>query len=144
MEEENKTNEQGPATVNEAPVKQEEKKQVSDEVKNRINIFLSTNSSMFSPENIPSMRRRLEACGEEKVNLVCSMSFKNPTNMALIAFFLGGFGVDRFMLGDSGLGVLKILTCSGAGIWGIIDIFTAPGRTRKANDAAFNQAMGLY
>jgi hypothetical protein len=37
------------------------------------------------------------------------------------------------MLGDTGLGIAKLLTCGGCGIWTIIDIFTAGSRTRKYN-----------
>lgn len=40
---------------------------------------------------------------------------------------------DRIWLGDVGLGIVKIITLGGCGIWGIIDLFTAGSRCDDYN-----------
>ncbi|MBO1753869.1 NINE protein [Allobranchiibius sp. CTAmp26] len=50
----------------------------------------------------------------------------------LLSIFIGSLGIDRFYLGQTGLGVAKLLTCGGCGIWHIIDIILIA--TRKLPD----------
>jgi len=41
------------------------------------------------------------------------------------AWLFGSLGVDRFMRGQVGLGVVKLLTCGALGIWSLIDLIIA-------------------
>jgi TM2 domain-containing membrane protein YozV len=58
----------------------------------------------------------------------------------LLSILVGGLGVDRFYLGYIGLGILKLLTGGGCGIWWIIDIVLIA--TKKLPDAQGNPLEG--
>lgn len=85
------------------------------------------------------LRDRLLASPDEACDRILCTKLYNPTHVLLFSIFLGGFGVDRFMIGDTGLGIAKLLfgwvTC---GIWPIIDIFISHNKAKEKN---FNNLM---
>ena len=52
----------------------------------------------------------------------------------ILSIFVGWLGVDRFYLGHIGLGILKLLTGGGCGIWYLIDIILIATKQVKDSD----------
>ena len=62
-------------------------------------------------------------------------SQKDWLTATLLSLFIGYLGIDRFYLGYTGLGILKLITCGGLGIWYLIDlILIAMGRLNDADN----------
>ena len=54
----------------------------------------------------------------------------------LLSIFLGELGIDRFYLGYIGLGILKLITFGGFGIWYFIDIILIATEKLKPKDGS--------
>lgn len=50
---------------------------------------------------------------EKKVNWLLTL---------IMSILFGGLGVDRFIMGHIGLGILKLITAGGCGIWWLVDL----------------------
>lgn len=107
---------------------------------NKIDMFIITNKKYFPEEKIVYLRERLCEMDDEKFSLISAIELKDPTTLLLVSLFLGGMGIDRFMIGDTGMGVLKLLTCGCCGILTVVDWCTISNKTKDLN---FNKLMSL-
>ena len=107
---------------------------------NKVDMYVMTNQKYFPPEKIMYLKEKLAAMDESKFAMVSTAELKDPTTLLIISLFLGGLGVDRFMLGNTGMGILKLLTGGCCGILTIIDWFTVMNRTKELN---FNNLMTI-
>lgn len=65
---------------------------------------------------------------------------KSKTTALILSIFLGGLGVDRFYLGYTGLGILKLLTGGVFGIMSLVDIIMiATGSLRPADGSPYQE-----
>ena len=90
------------------------------------------NAGKFSPEAIEILRERLQNADQTTAMMAFS-NLRGTDLMLVISVLVGSLGVDRFMLDDIVLGLLKLFTAGGCGIWTIIDWFTIGDRTRQYN-----------
>ena len=58
---------------------------------------------------------------------------KDRTTLLLVSIFLGKLGVDRFMMDDVGMGLVKLFTLGGCLVLWIMDIITITDRVDTWN-----------
>ena len=99
----------------------------------KVDMFIMTNAKFFESYQLSGIRERLIAMDDSKWAMISTLQLKDPTTSLIVSILAGHFGVDRFIIGDVGLGIAKLLTCGGLGIWTIIDWFMIQGATRDKN-----------
>lgn len=72
---------------------------------------------------------------------VVLMQMKDPIISLILSIIVGSLGVDRFYVGDIGLGIIKLITCGGFSIWWLVDIFLIMGKTRMKNYEQLTQVL---
>ena len=115
-----------------------------NEKEKRVQRFLVENKKFLPQNSVLTVKEQLLKLTEEQLDQVEWIKFKDPTVMLIISIFLGGLGVDRFMLGDTTKGILKLILTVfffvGI-IWWLIDLFSISDRTTDYNYNKFTETI---
>ncbi len=95
--------------------------------------YIMANAKFFPEDSINELKARLSKLSQNQFNAIQGIQLKDPMIMLLLSLFLGSWGIDRFLLKEIGLGIIKLLTAGGCGIWTIVDWFLVMNRTREFN-----------
>lgn len=107
----------------------------------KVDMFIMANGRYFESHHVMQIRDRLLQIDDSNWGMIQTLQFKDPTISLIVSLLAGSLGIDRFMIGDTGLGVGKLLTCGGLGIWAIIDWFMIMGATREKNMIKIQQFL---
>ncbi len=107
----------------------------------KVDLFMMTNSKYFEGQYLQQIRERLLSLDDEKWGFLQTLQFKDPTTALIISVVAGSIGIDRFFIGDTGLGIGKLLTCGGLGVWALVDWFLIMGATREKNMEKLQQLI---
>lgn len=100
---------------------------------NKVDLYLMANAKYFLPQHINYLRERLLNLDESRWVMLHTADIHDPGNVLLVSIFGGKLGIDRFMIGDTGLGIGKLLTLGGCGIWWLVDLFLIKDATKERN-----------
>lgn len=99
----------------------------------KVSFYLMTHQKYFTPAVSFSLQKELEQLSDTQFNAVSSMQLNDPSSILAVSVLFGGLGIDRFMLGQVGMGVLKLLTGGLLGFLWILDWFLIGEAAREKN-----------
>ena len=102
--------------------------------KEKINTIILQYKNLLPQDKIMLLKSTLEKADDNVYETILTTKIYNPTTPLILSIFLGGIGVDRFYIGDIGVGVCKLLFgFLTFGIWPLIDIFCSYKKAKAKN-----------
>lgn len=108
----------------------------------KVDMYLMSYARYFDPSDMPMLRDRLLMAQQQKWPMLSSLDFKDPTLVLIISLLFGALGIDRFMIGDTGLGIGKLITLGGCGVWTVVDWFLIQQACRRKNLTKLQMYLG--
>lgn len=141
------------ARTAEAQTGQQSGQVIPDVRKQRVQRFMMYNKQYLPKDYLKQedMVSRLRRISDNGLDTVERTDLTNPILMIVVSFFLGGLGIDRFIIGSTTVGIIKmalfvvglllvftvpvvgmILISSASLVW-FIDLFLISNATRNSN-----------
>jgi len=118
--------------------------ETSKALTDKVNMWLMATNDKLPAEKIGFLKSNLEKLEESKVDNLMTIEMKSPMTLFIICWFLGFLSIDRFMLGNPGVAIARLLTIQGLGLWWLIDLITTMKRTKEYNYNKIRQSLGIY
>ena len=77
--------------------------------KQKIDFYFTVNHKYFAPEQLSFLREKMTSASDERYLVLTCLELRDPSVMQIVSLLLGAMGLDRFMLGETGMGVLMIM-----------------------------------
>lgn len=106
----------------------------------QVDQLIAIYGSKLPYEALGTLRERLSGMDYDTASIYLAQS-KDPTIAIILSVLVGSLGIDRIYIGDIVIGILKLITCGGCGIWWLIDLFLIMGATREKN---LQKILGIY
>lgn len=100
---------------------------------NKVSTILVSLQGKIPAEYSFAIRQKLESLDDDREFVFLAADLKSPLVALVLSLILGVYGIDRFYVGDTTMGVLKLLTCGGMGIWTVIDWFLIMDAAKQKN-----------
>ena len=108
----------------------------------RIRDILAIYADKLPVMNLSGLAQRIAISQRDENSLQIMLSqMKDPTISLILSILVGTLGVDRFYMGDIALGIGKLITGGGCGIWWLIDIFLVMKDTKYKNLQMLNMRL---
>ena len=102
--------------------------------------WLQQNLKYFPNVRVAEIQNSIQNMSDQEFNMLCSVEYKDPTIILILAIFC----FDRFLLDDVGLGIVKIITGGGCGVWWILDMVSAQNRAKEFNYNQYISTINMY
>ncbi len=116
----------------------------SKAVSDKVNMWLMANQDKLPSEKVGMLKSTLDKVDESKLDALMMIELKSPMTIFLLAWFVGWLSLDRFLLGSVGVGIARLLTAHGLGVWWLVDLITSMKRTREFNYNKVKNLLGMF